>query len=205
MSGTCSSASATPMLVELAEPEPKMVSLKSSDGDQLFEVELESEPEPKKMVTLQSSDGELFEVELDVALLSRTIKNMIDVEDLDDCTSAPLPLVNVSSAELVRVLEFCRYHVEQHEQRRPPGPADGVDAAGRRQQISSSKKEIEEWNAQFLLSLDQLRPDVYDLLLAASYLDIQSLVDLTSRHIGNDFTRGEAAIKRKNEWAYTDQ
>ncbi|MCO5567604.1 hypothetical protein L7F22_021298 [Adiantum nelumboides] len=178
MSASCSSAPATPpMSVEL-------------------------EPEPKKMVTLQSSDGELFKVELEVALLSRTIKNI--VEGMDDCTSAPLHLPNVSSTELVRVLEFCRYHVEQHERGRPPAvPADGVDAAGRRQQISSSKKDnIEEWNAQFLSSL-QLRPDVCALLLAARSLDIQSLVDLTCRRIADAIVEvgaASTAVKREKNW-----
>ncbi|MCO5557540.1 hypothetical protein L7F22_011106 [Adiantum nelumboides] len=174
----------------------------------------------KKMVTLQCRDGELFEVELEVALLSQTIKNI--VEDLDDCTSAPLPLPNVSSKELVLVLEFC--HHQQHEHGRLPAPADGVEAAGSSQQISfSGKDEIEQWNAQFLLHL-QLIPDVFDLILAASYLHIQSLVDLGCRRIANDiidcnspeevrallgivndFTpEEEAAIKRENQWAYTD-
>ncbi|MCO5552912.1 hypothetical protein L7F22_006431 [Adiantum nelumboides] len=189
MSATCSSAPATPMSVEL-------------------------ETEPKKIVTLQSSDGELFEVELEVALLSQTIKNI--VEDLDDYTSTPLPLPNVSSKELVRVLEFCRYH-QQHGHGRPQAPADGVDAANRVQHMSfSEKNEIEQWNIQFLLPLE-LRPDVYDLMLAARDLNIESLVDVICRRVADAIIacktpeevkallpEKEAAIERENQWAYNN-
>ncbi|MCO5552908.1 hypothetical protein L7F22_006427 [Adiantum nelumboides] len=105
MSATCSSAPATPMSVEL-------------------------KPESKKTVTLQSSDGELFEVELEVALLSQTIKNI--VEDLDDYTSAPLPLPNVSSKELVHVLEFCRCHQQRLRMASTPPAASNRTASLKR-------------------------------------------------------------------------
>ncbi|RHN48031.1 putative S-phase kinase-associated protein [Medicago truncatula] len=57
--------------------------------------------ETKKMITLKSSDNETFEVPEAVALESQTIKHMIE----DDCTDNGIPVPNVTSQILAKVIE----------------------------------------------------------------------------------------------------
>jgi S-phase kinase-associated protein 1 len=59
-------------------------------------------------VTLKSSNGDLFDVNEAVAFESQTIKNMIE----DTGTASALPLRNVSSRILLKVIDYCKYHVE---------------------------------------------------------------------------------------------
>ena len=65
----------------------------------------------KKKITLRSSDGETFEVEGSVAMESQTIKHMIE----DDCAQTVIPLPNVTSHTLARVIEYCKNHVHSSE------------------------------------------------------------------------------------------
>uniref|UniRef100_A0A453MNC0 SKP1 component POZ domain-containing protein n=1 Tax=Aegilops tauschii subsp. strangulata TaxID=200361 RepID=A0A453MNC0_AEGTS len=76
------------------------------------------------MITLKSSDGEEFEVEEAVAMESQTIRHMIE----DDCADNGIPLPNVNSKILSKVIEYCNKHV----QRRPRRPRRGPQELGRR-------------------------------------------------------------------------
>jgi len=62
----------------------------------------------EKRVKLKSSDDEMFEVDEAVAFESQAVKNMIEDTGID----APIPLPNVSSKILAKVIEYCKYHVE---------------------------------------------------------------------------------------------
>ena len=59
-------------------------------------------------VTLKSSDKVLFEVNEPVALESQMIKNIIE----DAGTANAIPLFNVSSNILSKVIEYCEYRVK---------------------------------------------------------------------------------------------
>uniref|UniRef100_A0A453CR22 SKP1 component POZ domain-containing protein n=2 Tax=Aegilops tauschii TaxID=37682 RepID=A0A453CR22_AEGTS len=61
----------------------------------------------KKMITLKSSDGEEFPVEEAVAMESQTIRHMIE----DDCADNNIPFPNVDSKFLSKVIEYCKKHV----------------------------------------------------------------------------------------------
>ncbi|KAI3919484.1 hypothetical protein MKW98_030195 [Papaver atlanticum] len=78
-----------------------------------------------KMVTLKSSDGETFDVEESVALQSQTIKHMIE----DDCTDNGIPLPNVTSKILAKVIEYRTKH---------DGDGDVKD------------KDFKDWDAEFV-------------------------------------------------------
>uniref|UniRef100_A0A804NLQ8 SKP1-like protein n=1 Tax=Zea mays TaxID=4577 RepID=A0A804NLQ8_MAIZE len=56
----------------------------------------------KKMITLKSSDGEEFEVEEAVAMESQTIRHMIE----DDCADNGIPLPNVNSKILSKAANY---------------------------------------------------------------------------------------------------
>ena len=113
------------------------------------------------MVLLTTSDNEHFTVDRDVAERSVLIKQMI--EDIGE-TDQPIPLPNVSSSVLTKVLEYCSHH--RHD---PPVPADDTDEMRRR------ATDISEWDAKFI-QVDQEM--LFEIILAANYLDIKSLPDI---------------------------
>ncbi|KAK7858791.1 skp1-like protein 1b, partial [Quercus suber] len=150
-----------------------------------------------KKITLKSSDGEAFEVEEAVALESQTIKHMIE----DDCADNGIPLPNVTSKILAKVIEYCKKHVES-------------TSADER----TSDEDLKAWDTEFV-RVDQAT--LFDLILAANYLNIKSLLDLTCQtvadmikgktpeeirktfNIKNDFTpEEEEEVRRENQWAF---
>ncbi|KAG6536928.1 hypothetical protein ZIOFF_002006 [Zingiber officinale] len=58
------------------------------------------------MITLRSSNDEVFEVEV-IAMESHTIKYMIK----DDWANNGIPLPNLSSRILVKVVEYCKEYI----------------------------------------------------------------------------------------------
>ncbi|XP_058106666.1 SKP1-like protein 1A [Magnolia sinica] len=153
-----------------------------------------------KKVTLKSSDGEEFVIDEAVALKSQTIKHMID----DDCTDNGIPLPNVTSKILSKVIEYCKKHVEV--------------AASKNPDFRSNEDDVKAWDADFV-KVDQAT--LFDLILAANYLNTKSLLDLTCQtvadmikgktpeeirqtfNIKNDFTHEEEEeIRQENQWAF---
>jgi S-phase kinase-associated protein 1 len=154
----------------------------------------------EKRVKLKSSDDEMFEVEEAVAFESQAVKNMIEDTGMDH----PIPLPNVSSKILAKVIEYCKYHVDNQKSTddKPATPED----------------EIKAWDQDFV-KVDQAT--LFDLILAANYLNIKNLLDLTCQtvadmikgktpeeirktfNIKNDFTpEEEEEVRRENQWAF---
>ncbi|XVE93870.1 hypothetical protein REPUB_Repub01dG0231900 [Reevesia pubescens] len=155
-----------------------------------------------KKILLKSSDGETFEVEEAVAVESQTIKHMIE----DDCADNEIPLPNVTSKILSKVLEYCKKHV------------DAAAADKDKDKDKTPDDEIKAWDADFV-KVDQ--NTLFDLILAANYLNIKNLLDLTCQtvadmikgktpeeirktfNIKNDFTpEEEEEVRRENQWAF---
>lgn len=105
-----------------------------------------------------------------------------------------------------KVIEYCEHHKDD-----PVVPAE--DDAERMKRAA----DITEWDSKFL-QVDQEM--LFEILLAANYLDIRSLLDVGSKtvanmikgktaeeirktfNITNDFTpEEEQQIRRENEWA----
>eukprot|EP00736_Rhodelphis_marinus_P012271 Rmarinus@m.7828 len=146
----------------------------------------------KPTVRLSSSDNEVFDVDREVAMMAHTIKDLLD--DTDEDHTIPLP--HVTSKILIKVIEYCRYHTEHKD-----APAD----------------ESKQWDEEFV-KVDQAT--LFYLILAANYLNIKSLLDLTCKtvadmirgktaeeirqqfNIKNDFTpEEEEEVRRENTWA----
>ncbi|VVB00804.1 unnamed protein product [Arabis nemorensis] len=146
-----------------------------------------------KKIVLKSSDGEIFEIEEPVALQSHTIAHMIE----DDCVENVIPISNVTGEILAKVIEYCKKH---------------VDGGG-------SEEELKIWDQELMKNIDQ--STLYYLILAANYLNIKSLLDLTCQtvadmikgktpeeiraifNIENDITpEEEEKIRQKNQWAF---
>ncbi|KAF9992739.1 suppressor of kinetochore protein mutant [Entomortierella chlamydospora] len=154
-------------------------------------------------ITLISLNNDEFKVDKEVAERSILIKNML--EDIGE-TDAPIPLPNVSSPVLSKVIEYCEYHRND-----PIQTQDSPDDPRKR------SNDIEEWDMKFM-QVDQEM--LFEVILAANYLDIKPLLDVgcktvaniikgktpeeirTAFNIVNDFTpEEEAQIKKENEWA----
>jgi len=102
-----------------------------------------------------SCDGKIFQVEDAVASQSQIIKKVMD--DLGTHTTIPLPLV--SSNILEKVIQYCTYHA-----------ADEVNSS--------------RWDSEFLESLDD-HETLLKVVVAANYLCIKSLLDLTCKAIAH--------------------
>jgi S-phase kinase-associated protein 1 len=61
-------------------------------------------------VKLTSQDGESFDVPIEVAKISVVVKNILDEDQDDDEDDKEIPLPNVKTAILTKVIEFARHH-----------------------------------------------------------------------------------------------
>ena len=153
-----------------------------------------------KMIKLQPSDNsaEIREVSRKSIIMSKTIENMLN--DLADDDNNVIPLSNVNLLMLEKVIEYCNYHTEN--------PLKSVD--------DKVTEDIIPWDIKFC-ELDQ--QTLFELILAANFLDIKPLLDLTCKtvanmikgkspeeirktfNIKNDFTpEEEEKVRKDNEW-----
>ncbi|XP_065197843.1 S-phase kinase-associated protein 1-like [Sycon ciliatum] len=158
-------------------------------------------------IKLQSNDGEVFDVEINVAQQAVTIKTMLeDLGHTDDDDDEPVPLPNVNATIMRKVISWCTQH-----QNDPAVPEDdSIDAREKR------TDNIDSWDMEFL-KVDQ--GTLFELILAANYLDIKGLLDVTCKtvanmikgktpeeirktfNIKNDFTaEEEEQIRKENDW-----
>jgi len=144
-------------------------------------------------VKLKSKQEELFELETKAAFRSITIKNMVEDTGLD--INVPVPMVD--SSTLVKVIEYLKYHQRAEEETIP-------------------EDEQTRWDKDYIKVDDET---LFNTILAANYLDIKPLLDLTCKavadeikgkspeeirvrfNIKNDFTpEEEEEVKRENAW-----
>lgn len=100
-----------------------------------------------KKVTLLSSDGEEFEVDEAAAVQSQTIRHMIE----DGCAHSGIPLPNVTSQILAKVIEYCNKRVDAYGGAGQNGVPGGVEDEG-----------FKAWEAEFV-KVDQAT--LFDLIL----------------------------------------
>lgn len=155
-------------------------------------------------VTLTSNDGRDFEIEIKVAHMAETIKNLIE----DAGTENPVPLPNVNGAILHKTIQYCAYHTDN-----PDNVTTDKDGANKDVKRTD---DIIPWDLDFC-KVDQAT--LFELILAANYLDIKPLLDLCCKtvanmikgktpeeirktfNIKNDFTpEEEAQVRKENEW-----
>lgn len=155
-------------------------------------------------IKLQSSDSEIFDVDVEIAKKSETIKTMLEDLGLDDDDDEPIPLPNVNAAILRKVIEWANHHKDD-----PPPPEDEENREKR-------TDDIEPYDQEFL-KVDQ--GTLFELILAANYLDIKGLLDVTCKtvanmikgktpeeirktfNIKNEFTaEEEEKVRKENEW-----
>ncbi|TTE96767.1 S-phase kinase-associated protein 1 [Bagarius yarrelli] len=137
-------------------------------------------------IKLQSSDGEMFEVDVEIAKQSVTIKTMLEDLGMDDeGDDDPVPLPNVNAAILKKVIQWCTHHKDDipHPPRMMKTKKKGLMTS----QCGSSDQEF--------LKVDQ--GTLFELILAANYLDIKGLLDVTCKTVANMIKGNKNSKKRK--------
>ncbi|KAJ4950145.1 hypothetical protein NE237_026977 [Protea cynaroides] len=174
----------------------------------------ESSSSAMGLIRLRSSDNEIFIVKKEVAFESITIKNMIDDDDdgyagivspLSELEGKLIPVPNVKGETLSKVIQYCKKHVEAREK------FDGTEGA-------ADSAKMKKFDSEFM---KVGKETLFDLILAANYLNIKSLLDLTCQtladcikdmsvenvrktfNIKNDYTpREEEKVRDENKWAF---
>ena len=121
-------------------------------------------------VKLQSSDNEVFEVDVEIAKQSEVIRPMVENCDYDDFDDEPIPLLNVNAAILKKVIEWATHHKDD-----PPPKEDEENREKR-------TDDIELFDREFL-KVDQ--GTLFELILAANYLDMKLLLDVLCKTVAN--------------------
>ena len=142
-----------------------------------------------------------FPVDRKVATMSELVKTMADG---DSDTDIPLP--NVKGQILKKVIDYMQYHHEN-----PPKDIE------KPLKSATMNEVVSKWDAQFV---EVPQETLFELILAANYMDIKPLLDLTCAkvasmikgknpeqirqtfNIKNDFTPAEEeAVRAENKWA----
>ncbi|XP_009757045.1 SKP1-like protein 12 [Nicotiana sylvestris] len=147
----------------------------------------------QKKIVLKSSDGDEFQLEENAAVQSITVKNMVE----DDYTVIPLP--NVDTKTLIKITEYLKTHADE--------------------KMKSNEEEIKKFDKDFVK--EKSYNDLFELVLAANYLDIKGLMDLLCQSIADrikdksymavrkifnittDYTEAELEeVKKEHAWAH---
>ncbi|KAJ1362093.1 Skp1- protein [Parelaphostrongylus tenuis] len=155
------------------------------------------------VIKLLTNDGQIFDVPVDVVRLSNTIYTMLLDLGIESELNDPIPICNVSGPIMKKVLQWCTYHKDDLSM-------DDLDS------YENRAVDIPSWDMEFL-KVDQAT--LFDLILAANYLDIKGLLCVSCKtvanmingktpeeirrtfNIRNDFTaEEEKQIRKENAW-----
>lgn len=153
-------------------------------------------------LVLISAENEKVTISKKVALMSELVKTMAE----GDKEESEIPLPNVKAPVLKKVTQYMKYHHDN-----PPKEID------KPLKSASMNEVVSQWDADFVEVDQEL---LFELILAANYMDIKPLLDLTCAkvaslikgktpeqirktfNIQNDFTpEEEEAVRQENKWA----
>lgn len=173
--------------------------------------------DPEVLIKLEPNDGDFICADIRAWKCSKTVMDLVEDAGSDN----PVPLVNISTRVLKKVCEFCDLQLEN------------VGLVKANTEISSSSntttttpfnvsvqsEPIKPWENTYLKSFGDDKVLIFQVILAANYLDISNLLMLCCRHVAgmfkgksvdeirkefnikNDFTpEEEAQIRKENEW-----
>ena len=151
--------------------------------------------EQSEKIKLRTKDDEIFEVEKHIANMSTTLKYII--EDTDDGGEMIIQVPTITSNTLTNVIKYCKYYYDSTQNSLP-------------------SDEVYTWVQNYVKMDDQ---QIFELILAANYLDIKPLLDLMCKTVANqikgktieeirvrfditnDFTpEEEGEIRQENRW-----
>jgi len=151
-----------------------------------------------------SKEGDSYQVPIDVAKMSELVKTMLDDEN-DEGDTQEIPLPNVKATVLAKVIEFCTHH-----------KTEAMNEIEKPLKSSDMREVVQKWYADFV-NVEQVL--LFELILAANYMDIKPLLDLTCATVAsmikgktpeeirttfniiNDFSpEEEAQVREENKW-----
>jgi S-phase kinase-associated protein 1 len=144
------SATAAPADSKSAQKEEKVVSLSAED-----------ETKPLKLI---SKDKQDFTVERKQAFVSMLVKTCLE----NDETAVEVPIPGVSGGILSLVVQYMVHH-------------KGIEPQLVEKPLRSKiMKDVcaDKWDAEYIDKIGDNRQQLYDLILAANYMDIKSLLHL---------------------------
>jgi len=122
----------------------------------------------EREIELVSKDSQKFRVKRKKALMSGLIKDMLEEQDEEDEEIPSLPVPNVESDPLKKVIEYMRYHWND------------VATIIPKPLVKPLKDYISDWDNIFI---DDTLSMIVDLVMAANYLNIKDLLELSSAKI----------------------
>jgi S-phase kinase-associated protein 1 len=150
-----------------------------------------------------SKEGDQFPVKAEVARMSDLVKSIIDEDDFEE--GSEIPLLNVTANVLEKVIEFCEHHSLE--------PMTEIEKPLKSQNMADV---VQQWYADYVNVEQGL---LFELILAANYMDIKPLLDLTCAtvasmikgktpeeirttfNIVNDLSpEEEAQVREENRW-----
>jgi S-phase kinase-associated protein 1 len=159
-----------------------------------------------QVITLEASDNSIHKHPEDVVSLCGLIRDVL-VDLPEESRNSPIPVMCVTGPVLIKVMEWCHYHKDdpicEKAEHKKPKAKDSTD--------------IGQWDQNFMrVDWDMM----FDIIMAANYLDIKPLLDIGCKtvanifkekspeeirrlcHIENDFTKEEEEqIQKENQWA----
>ena len=116
--------------------------------------------------------------------MSRTIKDLMDDDDVADNDSIPLPMV--SSEIMQKVMVFLQYKKDH-----PPPPKDPTfcpdcETEKEKDERLANEKKLTPWDLEFCNVEDKV---LVEIMLAANFLNIDSLINMTCKAIAEIWSR----------------
>jgi len=146
-------------------------------------------------VKLETSDKQHFEVDVKVANMSETVKTMIETLGLEERGKGDeleiIPLPNVDGATLRKVLEWANRHKDDNP------PVSEVDYKEKKNDL------IPIWDADFLKA-EHDSWALVQLVLAANYLDIRGLLEMSCTTVANFMIKGRTAEEIRQKFNITN-
>ena len=136
-------------------------------------------------ITLKSNDGQVsVSVDRAIAEKSKVIREMLEfTEEGGDETISDIPNLQVSGDILKKVVDYITYHKD-----------DSIQAEDKKEE--SGPKKGCKWDEDFL---KVERPVLFELILAANYLEIKGLLDITCFAVA-EMIKGKTAEQIRAEF-----
>ncbi|KAH8748610.1 negative regulator sulfur controller-3 [Diaporthe sp. PMI_573] len=120
-------------------------------------------------VQLKCNDGGIVRVDLPIAERSILLKNLIDDLGLEAATAQPVPLPNVTSPVLEKIVEWCIHY--RH------GPLSTQHLKD-----ESRNAAIDGWDQKYMEVDEEM---LFEIIVAANYMDIKALLNLGCKSVAN--------------------